>query len=114
MPDATIDTRKIHSLTDFLRNYKVHIAQLKATRTPEVLTVNGRAEVVLLDTETYENMVEQLNQQQEKEIAAARAYMAQALKNAPPQEPNTEAQSERRQAAMRELVEETEQLGLYR
>lgn len=109
-----LDTRRIYSLSDFVRNPKLHVARLKETRTPEVLTVNGRAEVVLLDTETYENMVEQLNQQQEKEIAAARAYMAQALKNAPPQEPNTEAQSERRQAAMRELVEETEQLGLYR
>ena len=65
MRDATIDTRKIHSLTDFLRNYKAHIAQLKETRTPEVLTVNGRAEVVILDTETYESMVAQLNHQQE-------------------------------------------------
>ena len=114
MLDATVDTRKIHSLTDFLRNYKAHIAQLKETRTPEVLTVNGRAEVVILDTETYESMVEQLNHQQEKEIAAARAHMAQALKNAPPQEPITEDEMERREAAMRELVAETERLGLYR
>jgi PHD/YefM family antitoxin component YafN of YafNO toxin-antitoxin module len=61
MQETMIDARKIYSLTDFLRNYKVHIAQLKETRTPEVLTVNGRAEVVILDTETYENMAEQLN-----------------------------------------------------
>ena len=101
-------------LTDFLRNYKAHIAQLKETRTPEVLTVNGRAEVVMLDTETYESMVEQLNHQQEKEIAAARAHMAQALKNAPPQEPISEAEMERRHAILRELVAETERLGLYR
>lgn len=66
MPDATIDTRKTHSLTDFFRNSKVHIAQIKETRTPQVLTVNGRAEVVILDTATYERMVEQLNQQQER------------------------------------------------
>ena len=114
MPDATIDTRNIHSLTDFLRNYKVHIAQLKKSRAPEVLTVNGRAEVVILDTETYERMVEQLDRQQEKEIAAARAHMALASKNAPPREPITEAEMESREAAMRELVEETERLGLYR
>lgn len=112
MLDATIDTRKIHSLTDFLRNYKVHIAQLKKFRTPEVLTVNGRAEVVMLDTETYENMVEQLNHM--RAVTAARAHMAQARKNAPPQEPITEAEIERRQAVMKELVEETERLGLYR
>ena len=71
-------------MSDFLRNHKAHVARLKETRTPEVLTINGRAEVVLLDTETYESMVEQLNQQQEKEIAAARAHMAKAQKNAPP------------------------------
>ena len=114
MPDATIDTRKIHSLTDFLRNHKAHIARLKETRTPEVLTVNGRAEVVMLDTETYESMVAQLSRRQEDEIAAARAHMAQARKNAPPQEPVTEAEIERGNAILNELVAETERLGLYR
>ena len=109
-----IDTRQINSLTDFLRNHKAHLARLKETRTPEVLTVNGRAEAVLLDTETYERMVEQLNCQTEKEVAALRAHMAEARKNAPPQEPITEEEIERRQAAMRELVEETERLGLYK
>ena len=112
MQETTINTRNIHSLTDFLRNYKAHIAQLKETRTPEVLTVNGRAEVVMLDTETYENLVEQLNHL--RAVAAARAHMAQARKNAPPQEPVTEAERERRQAVLDELVAETERLGLYR
>ena len=109
-----IDTRQIHSMSDFLRNHKAYVARLKETRTPEVLTVNGRAEVVLLDTETYETMVEQLSRQQEKEIAAARAHMAKSLENAPPAEPVTEAERESREAAMRELVAETERLGLYR
>ena len=109
-----LDTRQIHSMSDFLRNHKAHVARLKETRTPEVLTVNGRAEVVMLDTETYESMVEQLNDQREKEIAAARVYMAQARKNTPPQEPITEAERERRHAILDELVAETERLGLYR
>ena len=109
-----LDTRQIHSMSDFLRNHKTHVARLKKTRTPEVLTVNGRAELVVLDTETYESMVEQLNYHQEIEVAALRDHMAQARKNAPPQEPITEAEIERSQAAMRELVEETERLGLYR
>ncbi len=112
MLDVAIDTRKIHPLSDFLRNYKVHIAQLKESRTPEVLTVNGRAEVVLMDTETYENIVEQLNRT--RAVVAARVHMAQARKNAPPQEPITETEIERRQSIMKELVEETERLGLYR
>ena len=113
-----LDTRQIHSMSDFLRNHKAHVARLKETRTPEVLTVNGRAEVVLLDTESYETMVEQLNQQQEKEIAAARAHMALARQNAPPVPAMTEAEREReikrRQAVMTEIVKETERLGLYK
>lgn len=109
-----LDTRQIHSMSDFVRNPKLYVARLKETRTPEVLTVNGRAELVILDTETYESMVEQLNSQREQEITAARAYMAQALKNAPPQEPLPEAEIEHRHALLDELVTETERLGLYR
>lgn len=106
-----LDTRQIHSMSDFLRNHKAHVARLKETRTPEVLTVNGRAEVVILDTETYEDLMEQLNHM--KAVNAARTHMAQARKNTPPQEPITEAERERRHAVLDELVAETERLGLY-
>ena len=107
-----LDARQIHPMSDFLRNHKAYIARLKETRTPEVLTVNGRAEVVLLDTETYEGMVEQLRHTQA--VAAARAHMAQARKDVPLRKPGTEAEIERREAVMEELVAETERLGLYR
>ncbi len=107
-----LDTRHIHSLSDFVRNPKAHVARLKETRTPEVLTVNGRAEVVLLDTETYENLMEQLSHLQA--VSALHAHMAQARKNAPPQEPVTEAEIERRQAVVKEIMAETERLELYR
>ena len=50
---AVLDNRQVHSLTDFLRNHKAHLERLKETRMPEVLTVNGRAEVVVLDAEAY-------------------------------------------------------------
>lgn len=56
-----IDTRQIHALTDFLRNHKSHLKRLKATRKPEVLTVNGRAEVVLLDPESFEEIRDKLD-----------------------------------------------------
>ena len=55
-----IDVREVHALTDFLRNYKAHLARIKETRTPEVLTVNGRAEVVVLDIESFQEILEQL------------------------------------------------------
>ncbi len=107
-----LDTRQIHSLSDFVRNPKAHVARLKETRTPEVLTVNGRAEVVLLDTETYETLMEQIRHLQE--VSSLRAHLAEARKNDPPQEPVTDAEVERRMTVMDELVAETERLGLYR
>ena len=90
---------------------KAHVAQLKETRTPEVLTVNGRAEVVLLDTETYENIMERL--QVTEEIAAVRAVFQKAKCAGPPEEVS-EAEIERSQAIVKEIMAETERLGLYR
>ena len=107
-----LDTRQINSMSDFVRNPKAHVARLKETRTPEVLTVNGRAEVVILDTETYENLMDRL--QSAEAITALRAHMAQARRSASPREPVTEAEILRSQAVMKDLVEETERFGLYR
>jgi PHD/YefM family antitoxin component YafN of YafNO toxin-antitoxin module len=56
-----LETREIHSLTDFLRNHKAHLARLKETRTPEVLTVNGKAEVVVQDAASYQSMLDRLH-----------------------------------------------------
>lgn len=56
----SIDAREIHPLTDFLRNAKAHIAHLKETGAPEVLTVNGKAEVVVQDAASYQEMLDQL------------------------------------------------------
>jgi PHD/YefM family antitoxin component YafN of YafNO toxin-antitoxin module len=50
------DITRIHPLSDFLRNHKTHIARLKETRSPEVLTVNGNASVVVMDAESYQEM----------------------------------------------------------
>ena len=48
----------IHSLTDFQRNTKEHIQRLKETGRPEVLTVNGKAEVVVQDASSYQKLLE--------------------------------------------------------
>ena len=95
-----------------MSNPEAHIARLKETQTPEVLTIGGRAEAVLLDTETYEEMMNQLSHL--RAVSALRAHMDQAKKNAPQQEPITEAERERRNALLDELTAETERLGLYR
>jgi hypothetical protein len=56
-----LNTRQIHSLTDFLRNHKAYVARLKETKTPEILTVNGRAEIVIQDAESYQNLLDRLH-----------------------------------------------------
>ena len=105
------DTRRMHSLSDFVRDPKAHVARLKETKTPEVLTVNGRAEIVMLDTETYESLMERLHHMEE--VSAVRAIVRQA-QGAGPREEVPEAELERSQAVVRELMAETERLGLYR
>lgn len=53
-----IQLRDIYSLTDFQRKTREHIERLKETGRPEVLTVNGRAEIVVQDAESYERLLE--------------------------------------------------------
>lgn len=47
----------IHPLTDFQRNAKAHLARLNQTGRPEVLTVNGKAEVVVMGRKAYEQIM---------------------------------------------------------
>lgn len=51
-------TRDIESLTHFKRNTAEVIEQLKATGEPLVLTVNGKAEIVVQDAASYQRMLE--------------------------------------------------------
>lgn len=48
----------IHSLTDFKRHTVDFVKQLKKDHRPLVLTVNGRAEVVVQDAESYQRLLE--------------------------------------------------------
>jgi len=48
----------IHSLTDFRTRAKEHLARIRKTGRPEILTVNGRAEAVLLPPALYDRLVE--------------------------------------------------------
>ena len=53
-----IDLKEIHPLTDFQRNARAHLKRLKKTGKPQVLTVNGRAEVVVQDADAYQKLLE--------------------------------------------------------
>jgi len=46
-----IQTQNIHSLTDFQRNTVGHVRRLKETGMPAVLTVKGKAELVIQDAD---------------------------------------------------------------
>ncbi len=50
--------RDIHPLTDFKRNTAHFLSQLKETGQPVVLTINGKAELVVQDTASYQKLIE--------------------------------------------------------
>jgi PHD/YefM family antitoxin component YafN of YafNO toxin-antitoxin module len=54
--------KEIHSLTDFLRNHRTHVDRIKESHNPELLTVKGKAEIVVLDFESFQEIVTKLNQ----------------------------------------------------
>jgi prevent-host-death family protein len=53
-------SQDIHPLTDFKRNTSDFMNQMKETRRPVVLTVNGKAELVVQDAESYQRILERL------------------------------------------------------
>lgn len=52
-----IELDSIHSLTEFKRNTPQFMEKMKETHSPLVLTVNGRAELVVLDTESFQELM---------------------------------------------------------
>src|SRR5579862_9764210 len=61
MTSTTLLPDSIHSLTDFQRNAKKHIHRLKKSGRPQVLTVNGKAEIVVQDASAYQGILERLD-----------------------------------------------------
>jgi prevent-host-death family protein len=51
----------IRSVTDLKRKTKEILSQVHRTKRPVVLTVNGKADAVLLDTKTYEKHLQASN-----------------------------------------------------
>ena len=71
-----IDLREVRSVTEFQRNIKDYVGRLKENKTPLVLTVNGRAELVVQDAVTYQEILERL--ERAETVAAIRRGMEQA------------------------------------
>jgi len=63
-------TKDIQSLTDFRRNSAKFLKQIKKSKRPVVLTINGKAEAVVQDAEEYQRLLD----------IAARADVYEALR----------------------------------
>lgn len=66
--------RDIHSISDFKRKTPSFVKQLKKTGKPVILTMNGRASVVIQDAESYQDMLDTL--ERVKDIEAVRVGLA--------------------------------------
>jgi PHD/YefM family antitoxin component YafN of YafNO toxin-antitoxin module len=56
-----IQLTDIHSLSEFQRNAKAHLRQMKRSGRPKVLTVNGKAEIVVQDAKSYQKLLNALD-----------------------------------------------------
>ena len=70
-----IDLRQVRSVTEFQRNLKDYVGQLKEKKTPMVLTVNGRAELIVQDADSYQTLLDRL--ERAETVAAIRQGMEQ-------------------------------------
>jgi prevent-host-death family protein len=52
-----VNLENIHSLTDFKRNASNYVDQVRTTRSPLVLTVNGKAAVVVQDATAFQDLI---------------------------------------------------------
>jgi len=55
-----IKVQDIQSLTDFKRNTARYLKRIKRSKSPVVLTVNGKAELVVQDAKAYQQMLDRV------------------------------------------------------
>lgn len=68
-----LDAREIYPLSDFQRNARQFIDQLQESQKPVVLTVNGKAAVVVQDATSYQQLLDEL------ELARSAAMIRQGM-----------------------------------
>lgn len=61
---STIRLSEVRSLSDFQRHARHHIARLRKTGLPEVLTVNGKAALVVQDADSYQKLLDLIDEAQ--------------------------------------------------
>lgn len=69
-----VQAEETYSLSDFTLHAMDHLARLKSSGQPEVLTIDGKAEVVVQDAEAYQALLDRLDSIEA--IAAIKVSMA--------------------------------------
>jgi len=64
-------SQDIHSLSDFKRKTSEFMARMKKSGHPVVLTINGKAEMVVQDTASYQRLIELAEQAEMMEFLRA-------------------------------------------
>ena len=70
-----IQAEESYSLVEFTQHAMDHLARLKSSGQPEVLTVNGKAEVVVQDAAAYQALLDRLDSVEA--IASIKASLAE-------------------------------------
>jgi prevent-host-death family protein len=70
-----IDLREVRSVTEFQRHLKDYVGRIKEKKIPLVLTVNGRAEIVVQDATSYQALLDRL--ERAETVAAIRQGIEQ-------------------------------------
>jgi PHD/YefM family antitoxin component YafN of YafNO toxin-antitoxin module len=81
-----MDLRNVRPLSDFQRNAKGHVARLKQSGKPEVLTVNGRAQIVVQSAQSYQRLVEDAELARSLRVISKSLEQARAGKGRPMKE----------------------------
>lgn len=55
-------TADICSMSEFIRNARSHAKRLRQTQRPEILTLNGTAELVVQNAKAYQTMLDRLDE----------------------------------------------------
>lgn len=67
-----IKTQNIYPLSDFQRNAREFVANLQESGQPIVLTVNGKASLVIQDAASYQALLDELEVQKSASIIGER------------------------------------------
>lgn len=75
--------RDINSLSNFKRNTPEFLRQLKETGHPVVLTINGKAELVVQDSASYQRLIELAERAEQMDALRASVEEMRAGKGIP-------------------------------